>query len=84
MTSEAWKDEIIKEGERMDLIHAAVTAALDVLDEAYPEFKKSEGPFGDELAGKLDRVITEAFSKHDTEQEKEYQLYMSLRRKYER
>lgn len=69
---------------RADLIHKAVSAALAVLDEAYPKFKKSDGPMGDSLAGGLDEVITKAFYKYDDEQEKELQEYMRLNRKYGR
>ena len=56
------ENEALAEAERDDLIREAVTACLDVLDEKYPDFKKSGGPFGDKLATDLHRRLEQAFN----------------------
>lgn len=49
-----------EEIKQYDTVHAAVRAALDVIDEVYPELNKSEGPCGDALAAKLHKTIEKA------------------------
>lgn len=59
--------EAEQEAKRYDLIHKAVGAALEVLDEEHPEFKKSAGAFGDRLARDLHNRIEQAFAEWDNE-----------------
>lgn len=70
------------EAKRETLIHEAVTALLDVLDGAYPEFKKSAGPFGDKLAADIHKRIKAAFAELGKIQAEELAMLESLERKY--
>lgn len=79
MTGEA---EMMDDIKRDDFIRKSVTAALDVLDEAYPEFKKSSGPFGDRLAVDLHRRIEQAFNELRDEEGKELTSLKRLQNKY--
>jgi hypothetical protein len=48
-----------------DVIHKAVSASLAVIDEATKNAtRKSSGPCGDELAGKLHETIEKALKEH--------------------
>lgn len=76
------EDEALAEAKRDETTHEAVIAALNILDAAYPEFKKSDGPFGDELAGNLHRAIEAAFNKLRQQEEAELATLESLKGKY--
>lgn len=47
-----------------DITRESVNAALSVLDKHFPDGKKSKGPLGDVLAGKLHEVIEKALEQH--------------------
>lgn len=74
--------ELEAEAKRDEATRGAVTAALAVLDAAYPEFKRSNGPFGDKLAGTLHRAIEQAFNEVAREEEKELTTLELLKGKY--
>lgn len=49
-----------------DVTREAVLAALEVLDEKYPEGRKPKGPLGDKLAHELHEMIYKAVEEHAT------------------
>lgn len=49
-----------------DTTREAVLAALEVLDDRWPDGRKSKGPLGDKLAHDLHELISKAIEEHAT------------------